>query len=59
MFWKSQGAKKGDAIITAQLELAGVSLLISDNRHFLHQIPNLPFRVLSSREAVELLRNPA
>src|SRR5437868_1958579 len=32
--WEERGAKKGDAVIAAHLELANVRYLISENRHF-------------------------
>jgi hypothetical protein len=53
--WQSVGAKKGDAIIVAQLEAFGVRYLISENRHFLAQLHALPFTVMSSEEALRLL----
>jgi len=53
--WEERGAKKGDAIIAAHLELAHVRYFISENRHFLAELSDLPFQVLSSEEAVRLL----
>lgn len=50
--WKAKGAKKGDAVITASLDVAGVPYLISENRHFLREIPDLPFTVLSSEDVI-------
>ena len=50
---ESRGAKKGDAVITAHLESANVRYLISENRHFLAELPNLPFEVLTSAEALQ------
>ena len=49
------GAKKGDAAIAAHLEAANIRYFISENRHFLAELPALPFKVLSSEEAVQLL----
>src|SRR4051812_35157560 len=46
--WERRGAKKGDAIIAAQIEVSGVQFFISENRHFLSEIADLPFKVLSS-----------
>ena len=54
--WEQQGAKKGDAVIAAHLEAAKTSYLISENRHFLTELPSSPFQVLRSEEAIELLR---
>lgn len=55
--WERRGAKKGDAVIAAHLEAAGVRYFISENRHFLGQLPDLPFLVLSSEEAARLLKD--
>jgi hypothetical protein len=51
--WEVRGARLGDAIIAAQLELAGVAFLVPENRHFLLEIPDLPFEVLSAAEALD------
>lgn len=53
--WEQRGAKKGDAVITAHLEVAAIRYLVSENRDFLKELPALPFTVLSSEEAVRLL----
>ncbi|HSF34257.1 MAG TPA: type II toxin-antitoxin system VapC family toxin [Candidatus Tectomicrobia bacterium] len=53
--WEQRGAKKGDAVITAHLEVATIRYLVSENRDFLKELPDLPFTVLSSEEAVRLL----
>jgi predicted nucleic-acid-binding protein len=53
--WEHRGAKKGDAVITAYLEVAAIRYLVSENRDFLKELPSLPFTVLSSEEAVRLL----
>jgi len=47
------GCKLGDAAVAAHLEEEGVETLISENRHFLAEIPNLPFRVLKATAALE------
>ncbi len=49
------GAKKGDAAICAQLEAAGVRWLVSENRHFLSEMPELPFAVLTAEETLRAL----
>ena len=54
-YWRSRGAKKGDAVIIAQLERLGVTLFISENRHFLLEIPDLPFEVITAQQALERL----
>lgn len=48
VYWEGRGAKKGDAVITTQLEAAGVRYFVSENRHFLAEITDLPFEVLSA-----------
>ena len=53
--WQTAGAKKSDAVIIAQLEKLGVTLLISENRHFLLEIPELPFEVITAQQALERL----
>ncbi|WNZ23093.1 type II toxin-antitoxin system VapC family toxin [Leptolyngbya sp. NK1-12] len=54
--WRSQGAKKGDAVIVAHLEAASIKYLVSENRHFLKEVANLPFQVLSSVDIVQILQ---
>jgi len=46
------GCRLGDAVVAAHLEEQGVHTLISENRHFLKEIPDLQFRVLSSTAAL-------
>jgi hypothetical protein len=53
--WEKQGAKKGDAVIAAHLETNNIPYLISENRHFLHEIADLPFKVLSSKKLLTYL----
>jgi hypothetical protein len=53
--WEQRGAKKGDAVITAHLERAAIRYLVPENRDFLKELPDLPFTVLSSEEAVRCL----
>ena len=54
--WEQQGAKKGDAVIAAHLDAAKTRYLVSENRHFLTELPSSPFQVLTSEEVIELLR---
>src|SRR5260370_24588046 len=53
--WEQRGAKKGDAAIAAHLEVAVVRYFISENRHFIAEITDLPFKVLTSEETLRLL----
>src|SRR5438874_572457 len=47
--YAESGAKDGDARICAHLHSTGIRCLVSENRHFLHEIPNLPFAVVSAQ----------
>lgn len=49
------GARKGDAVIAAQLERSTITVLISENRHFLTEVPGLPFRVYSAADLLKRL----
>jgi predicted nucleic acid-binding protein len=53
--WEERGAKKGDAVIAAHLEAAGVRYLISENRDFLVELTDLPFEALTAEKALQLL----
>ena len=53
--WLESGARAGDAAIAAHLEKAEVPYLISENRHFLAELPELPFAVLSASAGIQLL----
>ena len=55
MQWERRGAKKGDAVVAAHLEANGIRFLVSENRHFLAEVPDLPFEVLTSEQTVWLL----
>ncbi len=54
--WERQGAKKGDAVIAAHLEVAKIRYLVSENRHFLAELPASPFQVLRSETVTQLLK---
>lgn len=53
--WQRRGAKKGDAVIAAHLELKGIQYFVSENRHFLTELKGLPFTVLTAQEALDQL----
>jgi len=53
--FRQSGCKLGDAAVAAHLAEEGVATLISENRHFLSEIPSLPFRVLTAAAALEEL----
>ncbi len=50
--YQSLGCKLGDAAIAAHLEELEVEALITENRHFLEELKDLPFRRLSAIEAL-------
>ncbi len=50
--YQSLGCKLGDATIAAHLEELEVEVLITENRHFLEELKDLPFRTLSAGEAL-------
>jgi len=54
--WEQAGAKKGDAVIAAHLEAAKIRYLVSENRHFLTELPASPFHVLRSEAVIALLK---
>lgn len=55
--YKSLGCKTGDSVVAAHAEELEVKALVSENRHFLHEIDGLPFQVLSAGEAMEQLKS--
>lgn len=56
--WEQVGAKKGDAVIIAQLEAAGVRFLVSENRHFISKVEGLPFEVSTREQILRMLNQP-
>lgn len=54
--WEHQGAKKGDAVIAAHLEAAQIRYFVSENRHFLTELPASSFQVLRSEAVIQLLK---
>jgi len=50
--YQNLGCKLGDAAIAANLEEIEVEVLITENRHFLEELKDLPFRRLSASEAL-------
>jgi predicted nucleic acid-binding protein len=46
------GCKLGDAAVAAHLEESHIKLLVSENRDFLEEVKELPFRRLSAAQAV-------
>jgi len=49
------GFKPADAFIAAYTEWVGADALVTENRHFLNHHPNLPFKVLTAEECLNLI----
>ena len=56
--YRNLGCRLGDAALAAHLEELGVKVLVTENRHFLEEIEDLPFRRLSASEALAELERP-
>ncbi len=54
--YQREGCKLGDAVIAAHLEELDIKILVSENRDFLKEIRNLPFRRLSASQALAELK---
>lgn len=50
--YQSLGCKLGDAAIAAHLEELGIKVLVTENRHFLEELEDLPFQRLSAGDAL-------
>lgn len=50
--YQNLGCKLGDAVLAAHLEELGVKVLVTENRHFLEEIQELPFQRLGTIEAL-------
>lgn len=46
------GCKLGDAVVAAHLEELDIKILVSENRDFLEEVTDLPFRRLSAAQAL-------
>jgi hypothetical protein len=44
-----------DAFIAAYTEWVGADVLVIENRHFLNHHPDLPFKVLTAQECLNLI----
>lgn len=54
--YKQLGCKLGDAVVAAHVEAMRVEILVSENRHFLEEIKELPFRVLNAEKFLQELK---
>jgi len=53
--YETKGFKEADALIAAYSEWVGANALVTENRHFLSNHPNLPFKVLTAKECLNLI----
>ena len=54
---REMGCRHGDAVVAAHIEITGVAVLISENRHFLETVRGLPFRAVDSETALRACRS--
>ena len=50
------GCKLGDAAVAAHLEELQATAPVTENRHFLKEVDNLPFRTINANRALEEMR---
>jgi hypothetical protein len=53
--YESRGFKPADAFIAAYTEWVGADVVVTENRHFLNRRTDLPFKVLTAEECLELI----
>ena len=53
--YEARGFKPADAFIAAYTEWVGADALVTENRHFLSQNPELPFKVLTADKCLKLI----
>jgi len=54
--YEAEGLKSADAFIAAYVEWTGADALVTENRHFLSQRNNLPFKVLNAADCIKLMK---
>ncbi|MBI4651029.1 type II toxin-antitoxin system VapC family toxin [Candidatus Desantisbacteria bacterium] len=54
--YEAKGFKSADAFIAAYTEWTGSDILVSENRHFLTQHSNLPFKVLTAEKCLKIIK---
>lgn len=54
--YEAEGLKPADAFIAAYVEWTGAEALVTENRHFLRQRDNLPFKVLNAADCIKLMK---
>ena len=53
--YEARGFKPADAFIAAYTEWVGANALVTENRHFLNQNPDLPFKVLTAEKCLKII----
>ncbi len=53
--YEAKGFKEADALIAAYTEWVGADVLVTENRHFLANYGNLPFKVLTAVKCIKLI----
>jgi len=53
--YERRGFKEADAFIAAYTEWVGADALVTENRHFLNQNPNLPFKILTAEKCLHII----
>lgn len=54
--YMKKGLKPADAFIAAYTEWTGADVLATENRHFLTLHDNLPFKILTAKKCLKLLK---
>jgi predicted nucleic acid-binding protein len=54
--YRARGLKPADALIAAYAEWAEADFLVSQNRHFLSQQANLPFKIVTAQQCLKLFK---
>ncbi len=54
--YEAEGLKPADAFIAAYVEWTGAEALVTENRHFLRQRDNLPFKVLNAADCLKHMK---
>lgn len=56
--YEALGFKEADAFISAYTEWVGADALVTENRHFLKRMDNLPFIVITAEECLRIMNLP-
>lgn len=54
--YETEGLKPADAFIAAYVEWTGADALVTENRHFLRQRDNLPFRIYTASDCLKIIK---